>query len=390
MVVAKFGHACQTCPLRSSCTTSRAGRSISIHLHESASAAARARNRDPIWRHRYRTTRPKIERKLGHLMRRDTAHATSESVVSSRSLPISTCSPPPTTSPDSPDSDSNQHPPDGRSDNPPATENRPIQPISRASTATTRPQHSPTHPPIRHGRNDPNSPRSIPTPNYRRRSRQTHPIHTSHLGERSKRQDCGSGRIAPKPDPCRALSWVADSRNLSGSSGTLKSRYAATSSTSTATNPCSPGQGFGGLVATSRMSRAGDEPVTNPLAMWNWTTPTGANMSTMKSGTGQLLALCKGRSPVEVGAFGKEKPLLSRGFIVGEGGLEPPHPFEYWHLKPARLPFRHSPEWIANVSKPERPSPTSIAAGGLPRAPKVHKIPLPFGLQWACNRLSMV
>lgn len=33
---------------------------------------------------------------------------------------------------------------------------------------------------------------------------------------------------------------------------------------------------------------------------------------------------------------------------VGEGGLEPPHPFEYWHLKPARLPFRHSPEWIGD------------------------------------------
>ena len=29
---------------------------------------------------------------------------------------------------------------------------------------------------------------------------------------------------------------------------------------------------------------------------------------------------------------------------VGEGGLEPPHPFEYQHLKLARLPFRHSPE----------------------------------------------
>ena len=29
--------------------------------------------------------------------------------------------------------------------------------------------------------------------------------------------------------------------------------------------------------------------------------------------------------------------------VVGEGGLEPPHPFEYRHLKPARLPFRHSP-----------------------------------------------
>jgi hypothetical protein len=29
---------------------------------------------------------------------------------------------------------------------------------------------------------------------------------------------------------------------------------------------------------------------------------------------------------------------------VGEGGLEPPRPCEHWHLKPARLPFRHSPE----------------------------------------------
>ena len=30
--------------------------------------------------------------------------------------------------------------------------------------------------------------------------------------------------------------------------------------------------------------------------------------------------------------------------LVSEGGLEPPRPFEHWHLKPARLPFRHSPE----------------------------------------------
>jgi len=27
--------------------------------------------------------------------------------------------------------------------------------------------------------------------------------------------------------------------------------------------------------------------------------------------------------------------------MVREGGLEPPRPFEHWHLKPARLPFRH-------------------------------------------------
>src|SRR6476620_10955600 len=31
-------------------------------------------------------------------------------------------------------------------------------------------------------------------------------------------------------------------------------------------------------------------------------------------------------------------------FIVGEGGLEPPRPEGHWHLKPARLPFRHSPQ----------------------------------------------
>ena len=29
-------------------------------------------------------------------------------------------------------------------------------------------------------------------------------------------------------------------------------------------------------------------------------------------------------------------------FLVREGGFEPPRPFGHWHLKPARLPFRHS------------------------------------------------
>ncbi len=35
---------------------------------------------------------------------------------------------------------------------------------------------------------------------------------------------------------------------------------------------------------------------------------------------------------------------------MGEGGLEPPRPYEHWHLKPARLPFRHSPEWMLHAS----------------------------------------
>jgi site-specific DNA recombinase len=33
-----------------------------------------------------------------------------------------------------------------------------------------------------------------------------------------------------------------------------------------------------------------------------------------------------------------------KDWLVGEGGLEPPRPYGHWHLKPARLPFRHSPE----------------------------------------------
>jgi hypothetical protein len=67
---ARFATACATCPLRTQCTTSQAGRSINVHPYEAALTAARTRSRDPQWRARYRATRPKIERKLGHLMRR--------------------------------------------------------------------------------------------------------------------------------------------------------------------------------------------------------------------------------------------------------------------------------------------------------------------------------
>src|SRR5215203_773176 len=33
---------------------------------------------------------------------------------------------------------------------------------------------------------------------------------------------------------------------------------------------------------------------------------------------------------------------LTRTNTVREGGFEPPRPCGHWHLKPARLPFRHS------------------------------------------------
>ncbi|HEX5877869.1 MAG TPA: transposase [Actinomycetota bacterium] len=67
---AAFGTLCAGCPLREQCTTARAGRTISVGVHEGALAAARARQRDPDWIADYRGTRPKVERKIGHLMRR--------------------------------------------------------------------------------------------------------------------------------------------------------------------------------------------------------------------------------------------------------------------------------------------------------------------------------
>lgn len=68
--VAAFKEACTTCPLRGRCTGSGSGRVISLSRNEAALAAARARQRDPAWREDYRATRPKVERKLAHLMRR--------------------------------------------------------------------------------------------------------------------------------------------------------------------------------------------------------------------------------------------------------------------------------------------------------------------------------
>jgi hypothetical protein len=68
--VACFGLACAGCPLRSRCTTSAAGRTVAVTAHEDVLARARVRQRDPRWQADYRATRPKVERKLGHLMRR--------------------------------------------------------------------------------------------------------------------------------------------------------------------------------------------------------------------------------------------------------------------------------------------------------------------------------
>jgi hypothetical protein len=67
---ARFGVACSICPLRQACTSSVRGRAVAVHPHEAELAAVRTRQRDPAWLADYRATRPKVERKLAHLLRR--------------------------------------------------------------------------------------------------------------------------------------------------------------------------------------------------------------------------------------------------------------------------------------------------------------------------------
>jgi hypothetical protein len=67
---AHFGAVCASCPLRTQCTTAAAGRTTTVGPYEQALTDARAQQADLAWIADYRSTRPKIERKLGHMMRR--------------------------------------------------------------------------------------------------------------------------------------------------------------------------------------------------------------------------------------------------------------------------------------------------------------------------------
>ncbi len=67
---AYFAIRCATCPLAPECTKSSAGRTITISPYEQTLGEARHQQAHPDWIQDYRSTRPKIERKLAHLMRR--------------------------------------------------------------------------------------------------------------------------------------------------------------------------------------------------------------------------------------------------------------------------------------------------------------------------------
>lgn len=68
--VARFGVACAACPLAARCTSARRGRSIRVGPHEASLVRAREARRDPAWLADYRATRPKVERRIAHLVRR--------------------------------------------------------------------------------------------------------------------------------------------------------------------------------------------------------------------------------------------------------------------------------------------------------------------------------
>jgi IS5 family transposase len=66
--LAHFGPECAGCPLAVKCTTARGGRTIAVGRYEHRLAEARAGQQEPGWTWEYRSTQPKIERKLGRLM----------------------------------------------------------------------------------------------------------------------------------------------------------------------------------------------------------------------------------------------------------------------------------------------------------------------------------
>ncbi len=67
---ASFKGHCRHCPLKSQCTPSHRGRTISVHPQEALLRRARAEQKSPKWQARYKATRPIVERKVSHFTRR--------------------------------------------------------------------------------------------------------------------------------------------------------------------------------------------------------------------------------------------------------------------------------------------------------------------------------
>jgi hypothetical protein len=69
--IVHFAQACSGCPLAARCTTSKHGRTIQIGPYEAQLVRARQRQANSAWKADYKATRPKVERKISHLARRE-------------------------------------------------------------------------------------------------------------------------------------------------------------------------------------------------------------------------------------------------------------------------------------------------------------------------------
>lgn len=69
-VQVSFGRSCAECELRGLCTKSKTGRHIRVSQDEAILVRSRQRQKDQTWLDRYRSTRPIVERKFAHCMRR--------------------------------------------------------------------------------------------------------------------------------------------------------------------------------------------------------------------------------------------------------------------------------------------------------------------------------
>jgi len=67
-LIARFGAACATCPLRARCTTSAKGRSVSINLYDIELQAARRQAETEVFQRDYRRWRPMVERAIAWLV----------------------------------------------------------------------------------------------------------------------------------------------------------------------------------------------------------------------------------------------------------------------------------------------------------------------------------
>ena len=67
---ASFKGHCRHCPLKDRCTPSHRGRTVRLHPQEDLLQRARAEQKTPEREQRYKATRPMVERKISHFVRR--------------------------------------------------------------------------------------------------------------------------------------------------------------------------------------------------------------------------------------------------------------------------------------------------------------------------------